>query len=307
MTSSRLVYATRRSLLALAQSRAFAAKLKEANEDVEIDELHVVTTGDRIQDRPLKDIGGKGLFVKEIEKALLDGEAQIAVHSIKDVPGELAPGLRIACIPEREDPRDAFYSRSGDKLEDVAAGARVGTSSLRRQVMIARARPDLAFAPLRGNVDTRMRKVREGEVDATVLACAGLRRLGKIDEATQLLSPEVSLPAVGQGALGIECRSDDTRTIEALAKLHHRETATAVAAERGVMIAAEGSCQVPIAAFASRDDAGKMWLRAMLAKPDATGAVFLDDRIGWPESESEAEAFGKQIGRRLREKVFGSG
>ena len=304
MTATRLTYATRRSMLALAQSRAFAARLKEAHEELEIDELHVVTTGDRIQDRPLKDIGGKGLFVKEIEKALLDGEAQIAVHSIKDVPGELAPGLRIACIPEREDPRDAFFSRSGKKLEDVEAGTRVGTSSLRRQVMIAHVRPDLAFAPLRGNVDTRMRKVREGVVDATVLASAGLKRLGKLDEATQLLEPDVSLPAVGQGALGIECRSDDTRTIEYLARLHHPETATAVAAERGVMIAAEGSCQIPIAAFASRDGDDKLWLRAMLAKPDATCAVFLDDRMPWPGSESDAEEFGKQVGRRLREKVF---
>ncbi|MFW5740219.1 MAG: hydroxymethylbilane synthase [Myxococcota bacterium] len=305
MTPNRLVFATRRSLLALAQSRAFAARLGAAHAHLDVQELHVVTTGDRIQDRPLKDIGGKGLFVKEIEKALLDGQADFAVHSIKDVPGQPAPGLRLACIPAREDPRDAFFSRSGQRLEDVAPNTRVGTSSLRRQVMVARARPDLAFAPLRGNVDTRMRKVREGVVDATVLACAGLRRLDKLDEATQLLEPEVSLPAVGQGALGIECREDDTRTLELVSALHDAETATAVAAERGVMIAAEGSCQVPIAAFAKRTGGDALWLRAMLAKPDAAGAVFVEDTIPWPSTEQQAEELSKELGIRLRERVFG--
>ena len=305
MTQDRLVFATRRSLLALAQSRAFATKLIASREGLEIEELHVVTTGDRIQDRPLTDIGGKGLFVKEIEQALIDGKAQYAVHSIKDVPGELAPGLRLACIPLREDPRDAFFSQTGQNLEDVAPNTRIGTSSLRRQVMMARARADLQFAPLRGNVDTRMRKVREGVVDATILACAGLRRLDLIEQATQVLEPEVSLPAVGQGALGIECRDDDERTIEILSALHHPETATAVAAERGVMIAAEGSCQVPIAAFAKRDDAGKMWLRAMLATQDAKKVEFLEDTIPWPTTEQEADAFGKELGKRLHEKVFG--
>ncbi len=302
---TRLVFATRRSLLALAQSRGFASRLRAVHPDIEVDELHVVTTGDRIQDRPLADIGGKGLFVKEIEKALIDGQAQFAVHSIKDVPGEIAPGLHFACVPAREDPRDAFFSRTGERLEQVAAGTRVGTSSLRRQVMIARARPDLVFAPLRGNVDTRMRKVREGIVDATVLACAGMRRLDRLDEATELLLPEVSLPAVGQGALGIECREDDTSTREILSSLHDPETATAVAAERGVMVAAEGSCQVPIAAFAERVEGDRLWLRAMLARPDATAARFLDEAISWPATEAEAGRFGREIGRRLRDQVFG--
>lgn len=290
-------------MLALAQSRAFATKLEQLHPGLRTEELHVVTTGDKIQDRPLSQVGGKGLFVKEIEQALLAGSAQFAVHSIKDVPGELAPGLRIACVPVREDPRDAWFSTSGSLLENIDPGARVGTSSLRRQVMVARARPDLAFAPLRGNVDTRMRKVREKIVDATLLACAGLRRLGLEQEATQLLDPEVSLPAVGQGALGIECREDDEHTAALLAALHDPETATAVAAERGVMIAAEGSCQVPIAAYAMRDDQNRIWLRGMLATQDAKRVAFLEERTPWPTSEAEAEAFGKELGMKLRAQV----
>lgn len=303
MTQTHLVFATRRSLLALAQSRAFGEKLVESNPTLEVEELHVITTGDRIQDRPLTEIGGKGLFVKEIEQALIEGRAHFAVHSIKDVPGQLAPGLRIACIPRREDPRDAFFSRTAQTLEEVPTGTRVGTSSARRQVMLRRARPDLQFAPLRGNVDTRMRKVREGVVDATVLACAGLRRLGLLEQATEVIEPEVSLPAVGQGALGIECRDRDEGTIEILSALHDLETAVAVAAERGVMIAAEGSCQVPIAAYACRDEAGKMKLRAMLASPDATRVEFMEETIPWPSTEQEAAELGDSMGRRLREKV----
>jgi hydroxymethylbilane synthase len=302
----RIVMATRRSMLALAQSRAFASQLAQAHGGLAIEELHVVTTGDRIQDRPLTEIGGKGLFVKEIEQALIEGQAHFAVHSIKDVPGELAPGLVIACVPRREDPRDAFLSRSGQPLLQVGQGVRVGTSSARRRIMLAKARPDLRFEPLRGNVDTRMRKVREGVVDATVLACAGLRRLGLEGQATETLEPNVSLPAVGQGALGIECREDDARTRDLLSALHDPETAVAVAAERGVMIAAEGSCQVPIAAYACRDDSGRMWLRAMLASTDETRVRWLDRTWDWPATEAEAEELGKQVGAALRAAVAGS-
>ena len=300
-SQKRVIFATRRSQLALAQSRAFAAKLAEHHPGLDVQELHVVTTGDRIQDRPLTEIGGKGLFVKEIEQALLDREADFAVHSIKDVPGELAPGLRIACIPKRADPRDAFLSRSGQELASLPDGTRVGTSSLRRQVMLRRAHPGLLFEGLRGNVDTRIRKVHEGVVDATVLACAGLDRLGRHADATHDLEPEISLPAVGQGALGIECRADDNAIIELLSVMHDLETAVAVAAERGVMIAAEGSCQVPIAAYAIRDEQQRMWLRAMLAAPDGTDARFMDDTSAWPSDEKEAEAFGRGLGVRLRE------
>jgi hydroxymethylbilane synthase len=299
-----VVFATRRSQLALAQSRAFAADLQRVHPQLDIQELHVVTTGDRIQDRPLTDIGGKGLFVKEIEQALLDGEADFAVHSIKDVPGELAPGLRIACVPVREDPRDAFVSRSGQSLQDVPAGTRVGTSSLRRKTMMLRARPDLAFVPLRGNVDTRLRKVREGVVDATLLACAGLSRLGLIDQATQVLEPHVSLPAVGQGALGIECRADDVQVALLLAAVHDAPTARAVAAERGVMIAAQGSCSVPIAAFATRDG-DCLRLHAMLATPSGDRAELIEELTAWPEDDASAEQFGRSIGARLRKAIHG--
>ena len=209
----RLVYATRRSALALAQCRAFIARLRTAHPDLEMIEEQVVTTGDRIQDRPLSEVGGKGLFVKEIEEALLELRADVAVHSIKDVPASLPDGLAITCIPKREDPRDVLVSPKHGTLAKLPEGATVGTSSLRRAAMLLASRPDLRIVPLRGNVDTRLRKVEEGEADAIVLARAGLVRLGLEDRATEVLSPDVSLPAVGQGALGIESRiaDEDTR------------------------------------------------------------------------------------------------
>src|SRR5580704_13428749 len=267
----RLTLATRRSALALAQSRAFARALEASvpGHDLEVDELQIVTAGDRTQDKPLQDIGGKGLFVKELEEALLDGRAHFAVHSIKDVPAELAPGLALACVPPREDPRDALVTRSGQTLAELPAGARVGTSSLRRAVAILEARPDLRTAPVRGNVDTRLRKVQEGEFDAIVLALAGLKRLGWADRATEILSPEVSLPAIGQGALGIECREGDEATAAVLARLSDPEASICVAAERAVMAAVDGSCRLPVAAHAVRDGAD-LFLRAMLANPDGS-------------------------------------
>ena len=294
-----LVLATRRSQLALAQARAFARRLQEAHPSVSISELHVVTTGDRIQDRPLSEVGGKGVFVKEIEQALLDGEADIAVHSIKDVPAELAPGLQIGCIPERADPRDVIVTRSGARLAELPPGARVGTSSLRRTVMLRAVRPDLEFVPLRGNVDTRLRKVREGEVDAAVLAKAGLDRLGLADKVTELIDPGVCIPAVGQGALGIECRDSDTRVQALLKALHHSETATAAAAERAVMIEVEGNCSVPIAAHVHVTGGGAV-LVAMLAEPDGTRVRFAREQLPWPTDESTAEQVGRAVGRRLR-------
>ncbi|MBL8610779.1 MAG: hydroxymethylbilane synthase, partial [Myxococcales bacterium] len=200
----RVVYATRKSALALAQSRAFVARLVASSPGLEVAEEQVVTTGDKIQDRPLSEVGGKGLFVKEIEEALLDGRAHFAVHSIKDVPAELPPGLELVCIPRREDPRDVLVAPRHGTLAALPAGARVGTSSLRRAIALSRARPDLVIGPLRGNVDTRLRKVDAGEHDAIVLARAGLVRLGLEARATDVLAPEISLPAVGQGALGIE-------------------------------------------------------------------------------------------------------
>ncbi len=302
---STFVLATRRSQLALAQSRKFAAELVEANPGATVEELHVVTTGDRVQDRPLSEIGGKGVFVKEIEQAMLEGRADFAVHSIKDVPALLAPGLRIACIPKRADPHDVLVSRSGLPLDQLPAGTRLGTSSLRRSVYLKSIRPDLRFEPLRGNVDTRLRKVREGVVDATLLAYAGLSRLGLTEVVTQILPPDVCLPAVGQGALGIECRDDDERTISLLARLHDPETAVAVAVERGVLIEVEGSCKIPIAAHAHRDDAQRMSVRAFLADEDGSRPAFVERTVEWPSNEADAEKLGRELGRELRARQAG--
>ncbi len=300
-----LVYATRKSALALAQCRAFIKELGTASPEVSFEELQVVTTGDRITDRPLSEVGGKGLFVKEIEEALLARTAHMAVHSIKDVPGELPGGLRIACIPKRVDARDVLVSPRFKTLKELPMGARVGTSSLRRLSSLRAVRPDLDIVPLRGNVDTRLRKVTEGECDAIVLAYAGLVRLGLADKATEILSAEVSLPAVGQGALGIECREDDERTLEVLARLHDRETATCVAAERGVLLALEGDCKTPIGSFAERIGTGgnELRLRAFLAKPTGENPVFLEESRAFPESEAEADRFGRELGARLKARV----
>jgi hydroxymethylbilane synthase len=294
-----LVYATRKSQLALAQSRAFVRSLEELSPGLECVELTVTTSGDRIQDRPLSDIGGKGLFVKEIEEALLASEADIAVHSLKDVPPELAAGLALGCIPKREDPRDVLVSRSGAPLSELPRGARVGTSSLRRRVQLAEQRPDLTIVPLRGNVDTRLRKCREGEVEAVVLAAAGLARLGLSDVATERLDPSVCLPAVGQGALGIEQRSGDQRAAVLLALANDQDTRVAVQAERGVMRAVEGNCQTPVAAYAVREG-GVMWLRAFLAEPDGSRPRRREVRTPWPENYEQAELIGRDLGFGLR-------
>lgn len=295
---TRLTYATRKSALALAQARAFMAELRELAPGLQLEELHVVTTGDRVQDRSLSAIGGKGLFVKEIEEALLERRADVAVHSLKDVPPELAPGLIIGCYPRRADPRDAFISRSGQKLVELPAGSRVGTSSLRRRVQLKAARPDLEVLELRGNVDTRLRKCHEGEFDAIVLACAGLARLGRLGEVTEILDPSVMLPAVGQGALGIEHRADDEPTARLLAPASHLETKIAVTAERAVMTAVSGNCQTPVGAFAVREG-DELWLRGMLAEPDGSRLRLRELRVGWPSAEREAERVGLELGAML--------
>jgi hydroxymethylbilane synthase len=295
----RLVYATRRSKLALAQSRAFVKGLAALDPLLRVEELTVVTTGDRVQDRPLSEIGGKGLFVKEIEEALLRGEADIAVHSSKDLPAELASGLFISCVPLREDPRDVLVSRSGATLAELPHGARVGTTSLRRRVQLQAARPDLVMLPLRGNVDTRLRKCQEGEVDAIVLARAGLVRLGMADLVTEVIETDVCLPAVGQGALAIEQRIDDSRMAALLGRLSHADTAIAFAVERGFMVAVEGSCQTPVAAYAVRE-AGRLHLRAFLAEPDGTRARRGERREEWPATAAEAERIGRSLGVELR-------
>jgi hydroxymethylbilane synthase len=295
----KLIVATRRSALALAQARAFMRDLEARHAGLRVEELHVITTGDKIQDRPLADIGGKGLFVKEIEEAILEGRADIAIHSLKDVPPVLAPGLVIGCIPEREDPRDALVTRSGALLEELPAGSKVGTSSLRRSVQLLAWRPDLQVVPLRGNVDTRLRKCEEGVVDAIVLACAGLSRLGLKDRVTQVLPPDRCIPAIGQGALGIELRAGDVRAKGWLEPLAHAETTLAVAAERGVMRAVEGNCQVPVGAHARREG-NSLQLSALLADPDGTRIRTREITTAWPANAEEAERIGVALGHQLR-------
>jgi hydroxymethylbilane synthase len=295
----RLVYATRKSALALAQCRAFCASLKATAPDLELVEEQVVTSGDKIQDRPLSEVGGKGLFVKEIEEALFAGRADFAVHSIKDVPGVLPPGLALVCVPARADPRDVLVAPKHLTLAALPAGARVGTSSLRRLVALRRTRPDLTVVPIRGNVDTRLRKVDAGEFDAIVLARAGLVRLGLEGRATETLSSEQSLPAVGQGALGIECRSDDEQTRSLLAAMHDPSSAICVAAERGVLVALEGDCKTPIAAHAERVDV-RIRLRAFVAEPDGSRFRDADRTLPWPQTEAEAHRIGLEMGHFLK-------
>ena len=299
MSKTHFTYATRKSALALAQCRALVATLQEAHPSFTFEELQVVTTGDKIQDRALSEIGGKGLFIKEIEEALLDGRADFAVHSSKDVPPEVAPSLVVDCFPQRVDARDVIVTRTGGGFSELPAGSTVGTSSLRRRLQLSALRPDLSFTVLRGNVDTRIRKCRAGEVEAIVLARAGMLRLGIEHEVSEILSAEQSLPAVGQGALAVEQRAGDEDVRVLLAPITHPETKIAVLAERGVMRAVEGNCQTPVAAFALREGS-EIWLRALLAEPDGTNLRRDELRALWPKSEAEASAVGERLGSALK-------
>jgi hydroxymethylbilane synthase len=292
------VYATRRSLLALAQCRAFVDSLRQAERSLVARELQVVTSGDRIQDRPLSEAGGKGLFVKEIEEALLERRADFAVHSIKDVPGTLPAGLVIACVPRREDPHDVLVSPRFLTLDALPRGSTVGTSSLRRAVAIASHRPDLKIVPLRGNVDTRLRKLDSGAPDAIVLAKAGLLRLGLEARATQVLSTDLSLPAVGQGALGIECRTDDDEVRVLLSQLHDSETAVCVTAERGVLVAVGGDCKTPLGAYAQRERES-LRIRAFVAMRQGGDVRQIERIVPWPATEEQAHRVGLEVGEGL--------
>ncbi|KFC00936.1 porphobilinogen deaminase [Trabulsiella guamensis ATCC 49490] len=254
----------------------------------------MVTRGDVILDTPLAKVGGKGLFVKELELALLENRADIAVHSMKDVPVEFPEGLGLVTICEREDPRDAFVSNHYNSLDDLPAGSVVGTSSLRRQCQLAAHRPDLVIRSLRGNVGTRLSKLDNGDYDAIILATAGLIRLGLESRIRMALSPETSLPAVGQGAVGIECRLDDNWTRALLAPLNHTETAIRVKAERAMNTRLEGGCQVPIGSYAELID-GEIWLRALVGAPDGSQMV-RGERRGKPE---EAEQLGISLAEEL--------
>lgn len=297
MSNETMRVATRKSALALAQAGAWMKQF-EAVTGCATETVLVVTTGDRILDRALQEVGGKGLFIKEIEEALLEGRADLAVHSLKDVPALLAPGLVLGSVPEREDARDVVVTRTGVRLEELAAGSKVGTSSLRRIVQLRAAHPLLEFVPIRGNVDTRLGKCESGVVDAVVLAAAGMKRLGMFHRVTHTLDPEVCLPAVGQGALVIEHRKDDQRVPRLLASLDHPETRRSVAAERGLLEAVEGNCQLPVAGYAVRRGA-ELWLRGMLAEPD--GSLMRREELvaAWPESDEQAAEIGRSLGQAL--------
>ncbi len=285
-------------MLALAQCRAFVARLRAAEPSLEVRELQVVTSGDRIQDRPLSEVGGKGLFVKEIEEALLGRRADFAVHSMKDVPAAIPDDLLLACVPAREDPHDVLVAPRHGTLDALARGARVGTSSVRRMVAIRARRPDLEVVPMRGNVDTRLRKVDAGDCEAVVLARAGLVRLGLEARATEVLPFDVSLPAPGQGALGIECRRDDLEVRSILARLHDVSAATCVAAERGVLEALGGDCKTPLGAYAE-GVGGFLRLAAFISAADGSNVRRGERVVPWPASEAEGRALGMELGRSL--------
>jgi hydroxymethylbilane synthase len=301
MESSRpLRIGTRGSPLALAQAEAVRARLVAAWPALAAPgavELAVIrTTGDKVADRALAEIGGKGLFTKEIEEALLAGAIDFAVHSMKDVPTFLSDRLTIACLLPREDPRDVLIAAAAGGIDALRQGAVVGTSSPRRQAQLLARRPDLRVVNFRGNVDTRLRKIAAGEVDATLLALAGLRRLGLADRATAILDPDEMLPAVAQGAIGVEIRADDARCRDLLQPLNDAATATMVAAERGVLERLEGSCRTPIAALAQISAAGMLSLSALIARPDGSRVI----RAAREGSAQDAAALGHDAGDELR-------
>ncbi|NQZ32271.1 MAG: hydroxymethylbilane synthase [Oceanospirillaceae bacterium] len=288
--------ATRESKLALWQAHYVKAELEHHHPGIVVELLGMTTKGDILLDSPLSKIGGKGLFVKELEVAILEGRADIAVHSMKDVPMEFPEGLGLTVICPREDPSDAFVSNKYKSLANLPQGAVVGTSSLRRQALIKEHRPDLKILDLRGNVQTRLRKLDEGQYDAIILASAGLIRLGLKERIKFSLPLDMCLPAGGQGAVGIECRLDDHATIELLKPLHHLSTSYCVMAERAMNLRLEGGCQVPIACHAVlNEDHSELSMRGLVAKPD--GTTILRDQISG--SVHIAEQLGTQLAERL--------
>jgi hydroxymethylbilane synthase len=264
--------ATRKSPLALWQAEFVRDSILALRPELKVELVKMVTQGDKILDTPLAKVGGKGLFVKELEVGMLQGDADIAVHSMKDVPVEFPEGLHLAVICEREDPRDAFVSNNYESIEDLPEGAKVGTSSLRRMCQIRNWRSDLEILDLRGNVNTRLRKLDEGEYDAIILACAGLKRLGFDDRIQSHLDPGFSLPAIGQGAVGIECRIEDDFINDLIAPLNHPATRTRVLAERAMNLRLEGGCQVPIAGYAELDGE-TLLIRGLVGRPDGTEMI----------------------------------
>ncbi|ALP41099.1 porphobilinogen deaminase [Aeromonas schubertii] len=298
MSVRTLRIATRKSPLALWQANFVKAQLEAIHPDLQVELVPMSTQGDKILDTPLAKVGGKGLFVKELETAMLEGRADIAVHSMKDVPVEFPEGLGLHTICEREDPRDAFVSNHVATLDALPLGAVVGTSSLRRQCQLRASRPDLVIRDLRGNVNTRLAKLDAGEYDAIILAAAGLKRLEMAHRITAFIEPEQSLPANGQGAVGIECRLDDDAVKALLAPLEHTETRTRVLTERAMNRALQGGCQVPIGAYALVEG-DQIWLRGLVGSPD--GSQMLHDEIRGPLAD------GESLGEALAERLLAAG
>lgn len=294
MSDQTLTIATRKSPLAMWQAEHVKSALEQAHPGLQVELMGMSTQGDKILDTPLAKIGGKGLFVKELEQGMLEGRADIAVHSMKDVPVAFPDGLHLPVIMEREDPRDAFVSNLYDSLDALPEGARVGTSSLRRQCQIASLRPDLEIIPLRGNVNTRLKKLDDKNYDAIILASAGLIRLGFEARIRNFIDTGTSLPAIGQGAIGIECREDDARINELLAPLHHADTAACVLAERAMNQRLEGGCQVPIGGFAELSD-DQLNMRALVGSTDGKTII----RASGQAHRSDAESLGISIAESL--------
>lgn len=291
--------ATRRSRLALWQAEHVAARLRAHGNEVTL--VPMVTQGDRVLDRSLALVGGKGLFIKELEAAILEDRADIAVHSMKDVPAHMPAGFSLPVMLERASPYDAFVSGSYASFEALPAGARIGTASIRRRCQLLHRRPDLQIGLLRGNVDTRLAKLDAGEFDAIILACAGLERLGLAQRIRQVLPPELSLPAIGQGVVGIECRADDASIAERLSVLHHPATAGRVHAERALGAALGGDCSSPIAAFAEEIAPGRLRVQGRVGAED--GSVLLSAQA---EGDfANAVALGEQVARTLLEQGAG--
>lgn len=309
MTKKVLRIATRGSELALWQANFVKQELERIHPGLAVELVILKTQGDKILDVPLAKIGGKGLFVKELESAMLDGRADIAVHSMKDVPMAFPEGLGLAVICEREDPSDAFVSNQYATLMEMPAGSVVGTSSLRRQCHVKALRPDLKIEFLRGNVNTRLAKLDSGQYDAIILATAGLKRLEKSDRITEKLSVEHSLPAVGQGAVGIECRVDDADTVRLLRPLHHTNTAWCVGAERAMNRQLEGGCQVPIAGFAVLEPNRQLYLRGIVADPNGDTVLRAEGRASFTAAEqlgvSIANDLLSQGADKILEAIYG--
>ena len=287
--------ATRKSQLALWQAEYVKSELKRAHADLQVELVGMTSRGDQMLDAPLAKVGGKGLFVKELETALLEDHADIAVHSMKDVPMEFPEGLTLGVICPREDPRDAFVSNRFDTLEALPEGSVVGTSSLRRECQLRRRRPDLTVNFLRGNVNTRLGKLDNGDYDAIILASAGLIRLGMSDRIRQSLPVDVSLPAGGQGAVGIELRQADAHTRALIEPLHDESTARRVGAERALNTRLQGGCQVPIAAFAELEASGALWLRGLVGRPDGSEILYAEGRADPADYESLGIAVADQL------------